>query len=402
MRLLTRLSRRPASSQKRRAPTDAPRALQLAFWLLVAAAYGGSILYLHGLSFDPIKDEDQFWKQVQSFAASWPPTLEQLRNYQQPMTPIAFLVWAGLESWHHLGIAAARFATIAASLAVLAMIALRRAAPGADRATPVLAAAILLIYPYWVPLSLLVYTDVPASFFVVLGFWLYVSERHVASAVAFALAIGTRQYAVAFPAAIAACEGLAALRARAPAWSRWLPYSVSAASLLVWIAFFGGVGPEAGLENWPRHVTALAGIQPAFGLYFLAAMGAYFVVPEFVLDRRWRNLALGFDRRALLSLVVVVLLFAIFTPDYPVHIGFLNRALNFAFGESVLGGTVKLALLLGLTWATVLRFMRLDLGMWLVAANVGMISFAWAPWEKYCMPLLAALWFLKSAGALAR
>jgi hypothetical protein len=400
MRFLTTRADRPVSSQKRGSPSDAPRALQLAFVLLVVAVYGGSIFYLSGLSFEPIKDEDQFWVQVQSFAESWPPTVGQLRNYQQPMTPIAFLVWAGLESWHHLGIAAGRLVTIAASLAVLAMIGLRRPAPGAKRATPVLAAAALLLYPYWLPLSLLIYTDVPASLFIALGFWLYVRERHVASAVVFALAIGTRQYAVTFPAAIVAYEGLAALRARAPAWSRWLPYVVATASLFAWFAFFGGAGPEAGLEEWPRHLNAFARINPAFCLSFLASIGAYFVVPEFVLDRRWRNLALRVDRRTVLSLAIVVLFFAIFTPNHPNQIGVLNRALNFVLGKSALGGAVRLALLLGLAYATVLRFMRLDIGTWVVATNVGMFSFVWAPWEKYCMPVLVALWFLKSAGAL--
>jgi hypothetical protein len=400
MRFLTTRGSRPVSAEKRRSPSDAPRALQLAFVLLVVAVFGGAILYQSGLAFDPIKDEDQFWEQVHSFAESWPPTLEQLRTYQQPMTPIAFLVWAGFESWHHLGIAAARLVNIAVSLAVLAMIGLRRPAPGAQRATPVLAALALLLYPYWLPLSLLIYTDVFASLFVVLGFWLYVKERHVASAVVFALAIGTRQYAVTFPSAIVAYEGLAALRARAPAWSRWLPYTVAAASLLAWFAFFGGVGPEAGLEEWPRHSNALARIEPAFCLYFLAAIGAYFVVLEFAFDGRWRNLDLRVDRRTVFLLAIVVLFFAFFTPNYPKEIGALNRALNFVLGESALGEGVRLALLLGLACATVVRFARLDPGTWVVATNVAIVSFLWSPWEKYCMPVLAALWFLKSAGAL--
>lgn len=374
--------------------------MQLAFVLVVGVIYASAIVYMGGLSFDPIKDEQQFWEEVLFFTRVWPPTIEQVRSYPEPMTPLAFLLWAALEAWHQLGIGAARLVNVCASLAVLAVIGLSRPAPGAERTAPILAALTLLLYPYWLPISLLLYTDVLAAAFVVFGFWFYVRERHVASAVLFVLAISTRQYMVTFPAAIVGYELLVALRSRSPAWSRWVPHAAACVSLIAWFVFFGGMGPAAGLEKWPRHTGALAAIEPAFSLYFLASMGAYFVVPEFMFYRRWRDFGFRFDRRTAVSLAAVLVGFLIFTPNYPVRMGALNRSLNFVLGESGLGEALRVAVLFGLTCATALRFPRLDLGTWLVAVNGGLMCFLWSPWEKYCMPLLAALWFLKVAGAL--
>jgi hypothetical protein len=48
----------------------------------------------------------------------------------------------------------------------------------------------------------------------------------------------------------------------------------------------------------------------------------------------------------------------------------------------------------------VIRFARLDLGTLLIAVNFVLMAFLWTPWEKYCLPVLAALWFLKAAGKL--
>ena len=48
---------------------------------------------------------------------------------------------------------------------------------------------------------------------------------------------------------------------------------------------------------------------------------------------------------------------------------------------------------------TLVRFAHLDLGTWLVAVNFVLMAFLWTPWEKYCLQVLAALWFLKAAGA---
>lgn len=381
-------------------PGPSPARLRLAFAGLLLVVFGGAIVYLDGLTAEPIKDEEQFWAQTRWFAERWPPDRSELQSYREPMPPIAFLLWAGLERWHQLGLAAARAVSLAASLVALGLIAGARPAGGARTAIPVLSALALLLYPYWVPLSVLVYTDVPATAFVVVGFWLYLRERHLASALLFALAIGTRQYTVAFPLAIVVCEGLAALRARArPDPRRW-PYLAATATLGGWFAFFGGPAPAPALERWPRHAIGLSNVEPSFALYFLAALGAYFAVLELVLDPRWRRRDLWLDERCALGVGVVALLFAIFPPEYRDELGPLNRTLVFVLGSGSVGAVIHLLLMVALASLTVLRFRRLDLATAIVAVNAALMPFLWEPWEKYCMPVLASLWLLKSAGRL--
>lgn len=380
------------------APVRSRRAL--GFVALVLVAYGGGIVFQGGLSFEPIKDEAQFWDQARAFAEIWPPSIDEIRNYEEPMTPVAFLVWAGLESLHGLGIAAARIVTILASLAVLVLIAAHRPRDDTSAAVPWIAALGLLLFPYWIPMSLLLYTDVPASLFVVLGFWLYVRERHLAAGLVFAIAIGTRQYAVVFPTALVAFEGLAVLRHRELRLGRWVPYALAAASLLGWHAFFGGWGPPQGLEKWPRHSSALLAVQPGYALYMLATLGAYFAAYELVLERRWRRLVEPIGPAAIAALVAVAIGFALFTPNYPEGAGPLNRLLLIVLGNGTLGEAIRIGLLLGLAGLCVVRFAGFGLGTWVVGVQLGLMPFVWSPWEKYAMPVLASLWFLKATGHL--
>ena len=197
-------------------------------------------------------------------------------------------------------------------------------------------------------------------------------------------------------------EGLAALRSGEPRIRRWLPPLLAVATLFAWFAFFGGFGPAAGLAKWPRHTDALAAIQPAYALYALAAIGAYFVAVEFVMERRWRSLSLRIDRTQAFGLLGAAMLFTIFTPWYPEKIGALNRVMEIAFGQEGLGAAVRIAILLALLLATVARFASLPLGAWVIAANAALMPLLYAPWEKYYLPTLAALWLLKAAGALDR
>ncbi|MCP5043417.1 MAG: hypothetical protein GY944_20510 [bacterium] len=380
--------------------TDGLRGPRLAGVLVVAAVYCVALWYLGGLSFDPIKDEAQFWVQAVAFAEDWPPSIAALQSYQEPMTPVSFLLWGALENTFHLGIAAGRLVNLVAALLLLALIGSRRPLPGVRREVPVMAALGLLVYPYWVPMSLLAYTDVLASLFVVLGLWAHMRERYLACTAMFVLAIATRQYMVVFPAAIVVYEVLEDVSARRIMLRRWLPALVATASMFGWYAFFGGTGPAEGLANWPRHQRSLWDLTPEFSLYFVSAIGAYFVVPEFAIDRRWRSFAFRVDTRLAVALIVLALGFVFFTPNYPSEIGPLNQAITFVLVDPRVADIVRPVLLFGLACVAVARFIHMDLAGWLVVANVVLMSFLWAPWEKYCMPLMAALWYLKSEGLL--
>ncbi|MDP6978414.1 MAG: hypothetical protein QF570_07415 [Myxococcota bacterium] len=373
---------------------------RIVFAAWVLAVYGVAVVYMGGLSFEPVKDEAQFWKQIIAFVEIWPPSIEDLRNYNEPMTPVSFLIWAGLEHVHGLGVAPARLLSILIGLAVLAWVGLREPSPGAGRFTPIFAALALLAYPYWIPMSVLLYTDLPAAVFVMLGCYFYRRDQHLAGALFFALGIATRQYMVVFPAALVAHEGLRGLRGNAIEWKRLVPYAVSAVTLLGWIAFFGGVGPADGLAEWPRHQNALDSMSLAYSLYFLAAVGAYFVLPEWVIDRVGGQPKLELDRVAILAWGVLVIAFLIDTPSYASEIGPLNRTVAYLLSYTGSADLIRPFVMFTFASATVIRFVRFDLATWLVLANTCLMAFMWSPWEKYCMPLLGALWLLKSMGAL--
>lgn len=369
----------------------------LLFALLAVAAAGATLTATGGLDFPLYRDEHQFWSQARYFAERWPPGMDDLRGYPEPMTPLAFLLWGGLDVALGLGASAARALTLAFGLALLVLVGLRPRAGS----TPLLAAVGLLAFPYTLPLSVHVYTDVPAAFFVTAGFALYLHGRPGASAAAFALAISTRQYMVVFPLAMAAAEIAPALLRRNRPPPRTLAPLLGAASLGAWVLFFGGLGPDAGLEKWPRHMAfADAGLVPAYGLHFLTCVGAYFVVPEFVLFRRWRwhsPAALFRQRNAALLLAVLVAFLVFPAPDVPM--GALNRGLLFVLPPETLGAAgvvVRRSLFLLLAWLACIRFARFDLVFWILLGQFLVMLTAFEGWEKYNLPVIAALWYLRS------
>ena len=277
----------------------------------------------------------------------------------------------------------------------------------------------LVLFPYYLPLSIHVYTDVPAALFVLLGFWLYARQQPVWSAVAFALGIATRQYMVLFPAALAWAELAPALFARgeggrwrpslAPArWKagRTVPLGLAVASLLGWFLFFGGLGPQAGTEDWPRHNVSLGGLEPGYALYFLTCLGVYFLGYEILLFRRW-----GFARelltpRSLALAPVVLALYVVFSPINPeTQMGPINRLALWVFPPAVLGSWsegIRVVLYAALAWATCVRFARMDLVLWLLLASATLMLASFEAWEKYNLTILVVLWYLRSLSDLER
>lgn len=393
----------------------------LLFALLVASALGGIVAYHGGLDFPIVRDEIWFWeKTTRWFLERWPPDLVDLRNYPEPMTPLSFLLWASVDRISGAGIASARATNLVLATGLLALVGLRVRPP----TRPALLCALgLLLFPYTVPLSLYVYTDIPAAFLVVLGFWLHAHRRPGLAALAFALGIATRQYVVAFPAALLAAELAPAVFRRGPG-GRWrpsfaaadwkpgrtVPLALSVATLAGWFAFFGGFGPQPGIELWPRHSVGIGDLEPGFALYFLTCLGLYFVAFEFVLFRR-RTLLRDLSRPlALGALAVVLLLFAVFSPIDPEHeMGVFNRTMATLLPPAVLGGwseAVRIVLYSVLAWAACVRFARCfgagDLVFWVVVANGALMLASFEAWEKYNLATIAVLWYLRSLCPLER
>lgn len=395
------------------------------FGLLLLIAFGAAIAYRGGLHFDLFLDEYWYWRQTLWFVDRWPPAIDELRNYPEPMTPLSFLIWGVFELATGAGVAGARVVTIVLGVMMLSLIGLQRAvAPGVA-----LRACIgLSLFPYTIPLSIHVYTDVPAALFTVTGFWLYARRHAWWAGAAFVLAISTRQYMVVFPAALAAAElaplllpgvllralgveppvpAPVRLRLSDPRLARALPLAIAAATFPAWIVFFGGLGPHQGVEEWPRHNVSVAGLEPGFALYFLTCMGAYFVVPEMLLFRRWtQTWALVRSRTALITAIAVGALFLVFSPlSSDVPMGPINRTARALLPVEHLGLASEVIRLVGyafLAWLACLRFARVDLVFWLLLASATLMLASYDAWEKYNLAILATLWFLRSLSDLER
>jgi hypothetical protein len=389
------------------APTDPlrPGALareRLAFVCLLAVAFGATVAWTGGLDFPLYQDERQFWRQTRFFAEHWPPSFALVRGYPEPMTPLSFLLWSAEQVAFGGGIAGARLLNLLLGAAAVGLVGLR-ARPSGWR--PWLAACGLLLYPYTLPLSVHLYTDVPAAFFVLLGLWLWTHRRPLASGVAFVLSIATRQYMVTFPLALAAAELAPALLARrSPPWARVLPLALAAATLGGWAFLFEGLAPSPGLERWPRHVVTLGGLVPGHGLYLLTCVGAFFVIPEMLLFRRRPSAEELLGGRSLLLAAAVAGLFACFPPlATGVEMGALNRISMWLLppeSSGMLGLSIRYLAFGVLAWLACVRFARLDLVFWLLLANTLLLFAAHHGWEKYHLPVIWSLWYLRSQGEL--
>jgi hypothetical protein len=366
------------------------RRTRILFVMGIVFVYAAVWVYTGALSFPIYADENQFWRQTKFFADAWPPTLDQIRDYPEPMTPLSFLIWGFQEHVFEAGITWGRHFNFCVSFVMLLLIGLHR---GGSRES-VLAAVGLIAFPYFIPMGMHLYTDILAAFFVLLGFRM--PGHSLARSAFFVLAIATRQYMVAFPAALVVWEVYRSVRIHDHGWwRRALPDFVAAASLLGWIAFFGGLGPEAGLISWPRHTEHLGIVDPMLGLYFFTTVGIYFVAPEFLLYRRWNSVRDLVGRKSVIIALVLIVLFVFFPPIF----GHLKQGL---FGRAChyLPVPIRMTVFFFFAWLACVRFSRISLPFWLLLAQVLIILNAWSAWEKYALPLLAVFWFLKVTGEI--
>lgn len=389
-----------ATETRWRAAPLSPRALyrlRLAFFAVVVAAFVGLFFYFDGLRFPMKWDETHYWEASLLFSRQWIPSLDQLRHYGELNTPLPFIIYGTLEHATGNGLFLGRLLNVALCFAMVTIISL---AAGRQRGlAPLLSACGLVAFPYFIYYGTLLYTDHMAAFFVLLGVWAHLRGRYGWGALAFALAISTRQYMLAFPLALAAFE-LAHGRAPGRKVERWVAPLAAAGSFLFWILIFGGLAPpeqSEAVQPWIPDVQQSAwALSPQTALYFLACVGLYFVVPETVLFRRWAGLRPVRRHLRLGALVAAGLLigFVLF-PPLVTH-GLLRKAIG-ALPHVALGQV----LLYGLALITCLRFARCRLALWILLANCAIMLKAF-PWDKYVMPVVVVFWYLAATGGLDR
>jgi hypothetical protein len=371
------------------------------FLLALAALYFATFLAADGLRFDPVKDELHFHESALAFAR--PFGVEALRSYPEVVTPLALVTWGMLERATGDGLWSGRLLNLALSSALVCLVAFAR-----PRLWPrgALAAVGFLVFPYTLPLSVHLYTDIMAATLAGLGTWALLRNRPVMTFFGFAAAIGTRQYLVQIAAAFAIRDALAWWRGGGEHWKTALSAGAAAASLGAWVLFFGGLAPRPGLEVWiPRYAAPMleaSSFVVHHGLYYLTGLGVYFVLVEWLLFRLpppWRGLS---PPRALILAALLGAFFLLdppfLTPSHPGGpIGRISRILL----PSPAWDAVRVSIYYLLALLAIVRFSRrLDAAFWVVVFGVALAMKQQLPWEKYLLPTLAALWMLRSAGEL--
>jgi hypothetical protein len=382
-----------AKGAEKRVIVPSARTQRICFFGAVAVVFFALLVAFNFLRFPIRADELHFWPTSVALFQNGFPTLPQLRSYNELSTPLPFLIFGALEHIFHGGIVVGRAVNMASSLAILLII----GALGDFSLRALLCAAGLLACPYFVLVGTHLYTDPLAIFCSVAGVALYLRGRPWGSAVCFIVGIACRQYVVAFPLALFAREFLAQVRLRRFASSStFVAPAIAAVSLAGWYLFFGDFAPKIALHA--QKLTA-GRFFPEHGLYFLACIGLYFVVLECILFRSVAPvLAPGPGAIAIAAAVTILFLF--FPPVENINppvatMGYLDIAARF-----VLPTPARLALFWALAILAVLRLRPLSTGGLMLYANAALLACAHVAWDKYALPMLAALWLLKSADRL--
>lgn len=358
---------------------------------VLGTAYLGLFVAADCLQFPIRKDERFFWPVVEQFAATFPPSIALLRDYDSPTTPLLFVLLGAVEHVAGGGIAVARAVCLACSF-IIAMVVVWPRSDSWSR--PVLAMIGLAACPYFLGTSIHVYTDILASLFGVLGIVGFLNGRHIVAAMSFALAIATRQYMVAFPLACISSTLIDAARGRRFDREKVIAYSSAALTLAMWVMFFGGLAPATSRQS---HLSADASGRwhVDHSLYFLSCIGAYFVLIEMVLFRR--RFAFPSPARTLIVAAVTAFFFLIFPPmgNAPgagvEAMGYLDKGLR-----TLLPDVGRVAVLAVLAWLCIQRFAHDPLPFALILIQALTLVRSHIAWDKYALPVLVALWYFRA------
>ncbi|MGL5511058.1 MAG: hypothetical protein ACRDB1_15670 [Microcoleaceae cyanobacterium] len=346
-------------------------------------------------------DEYSFWRTSLKFSKTLIPSLELLTNYKELNTPLPFIIFGASEHLFKGDIWAGRLLNFFLSLIIICIIGLPNRYIGAKR---ILSAVGLILCPYYLWVSTLLYTDIISSFFGVLGFWFYLRNYQWSSAIAFILAIASRQYMLAFPLAIACFESFAALRDGRPIPKKVLAPAIAALSIIGWFILFKGLAPKVALEKLaPPVQLSLWAIAPNNFIHFLAAIGTYFVIPEILLFhyRDWLDLpnlarkikTFVFEKKNILIALGLLLFVFIFPPTLVANGALIKIA------KSLPNYHLKMALFYVFALITCWRFNRISIASWILLFY-GVIMMKAFPWDRYALPVIIIFWYLKSMNAL--
>lgn len=341
-------------------------------------------------------DETDFWSSSLTFSDDLFPSLEELRSYHSLNTPLPFIVFGALEYLFGGGIFVGRLLNLLLSIGIVLLIGW----PTKDKRGRALLCVIgLFLCPYFLWLSGRLYTEMISCIWVLLGMLAYVRDRHLLSGLAFVLAIASRQYMLAFPAAIATYEFFSTARAyqkgervELQQHRRWLIPTLACLSIFGWIVLFQGLAPESAIPGKaPEVQQSVWALTPGGAMNFLSFVGTYIVIPEFILFPP-KNPIQTFQRnkKKWLAIAIGLLIFCLIFPPLIEGNGNVVK-----IAELLPFFWMQVALYYGLALLACIRFSKPDLLFWMVVFNA-LIMMKALPWDRYVLPLSVTFWYLKS------
>ena len=368
------------------------------FLLLISAIYTALLFKFDFLQGIKVLDEPHFWETSLTFSKSLIPSVESIRDYQELNTPLPFIIFGILEYLFHQGVFAGRLLNFILSLTISSIIGWPSKKKGGKAILCLLG---LFACPYYLLSSASLVTDIIACFFLLLGFVAYVRNRHFFSSIAFILAIASRQYMLAFPAAIACYEFVIAIGAaknrgeiELSAQWRWIAPLIASMSIFGWIYLFQGLAPATGIEEMAPTIQQQSTwfLKPNRAIYFLAFTSVFIVIPEFFLFEPLAKIKLLKNQwKKVLFIAVGLLIYCILFPPPTSSEGMFSVVLNLLHYE-----ILKIALFYFLSLLACVRFFKPNLMFSCVLFNC-IIMMKAHYWSKYVLPLAVVFWFLKSS-----
>ncbi len=381
------------------------------FWLILVLYYSALYFCAENLAFPICKDELHFWPTSIKFSHTYLPSLDLLKNYGELNTPIPFMIFGLIEKIWAKGIVYGRLFNFLTSIAIAFIVGF----PGFSRnpKKSMTALVIILASPYFIGLSTHLYTDLIAVFFALCGCLLHEKNFFKSSVLCFILAISSRQYMVAFPCALALFE----IWHKPTCKIRWIAPVIACLSLICWVIFWGGLGPQAEVHRQAIVTSRIFYLIPENCIYFLAGLGVYFCIPEIII-RRLSNLFIFtagarteiypkkskivtathdlrtiIARKEIIAGLMLGVLFYIYPPiqnhnsSIPT-MGFIDKTLHLLNCSSI-----RMILLYLFALLATVRFLKIDRNFFLVWVNVLMMLKAHIAWDKYVIPLVIILCF---------
>ncbi len=380
--------------------TTRPLIASLVFLVIYALIF----VYKRFFSEALYQDEIHFLQTAIQFSKEPIPSLKLLETYGELNTPLPFILGGWIIRLFGEDIFYLRMLNFVLSYGILLLFIWTPPRPTARLWVSLIG---IFLFPSYYLCSIYYYTDIIAMICVLLGFVYYLRNSHVVASLFFIAAVCSRQYMLAFPAAI--LMHLAWQSYRQNGWgfiavffkqTPWLAYLLAVLSLVPWVLLWKGAAPAAEMARQYYETGKIYNL--GFVLYASSCISVYFVIPEALMTRRWGHY-LAYPRKnplLFIGLVIVVLVIAVFFPaqqtnnkyfDWP-YLGYVDQGLTLVG----LSGLVKQLLYAALMLLLLMRFItpELSLGSWVLLINLLMLGKAQLSWDKYSLPTVLILWYL--------